>query len=147
MSIESDIADKIVLILTTDPSLSELKSVSFDKIKLAIGDFDEFELPAIQLWDNGQVPKHEKGRILVDWNLSLELIMKSDITGIVDQKGLFELRRKVQLALWNNPNLGIPGVVHLVYTGNVSDLHLLEPYYIARIDFAVKFYDNLTGSC
>lgn len=144
MSIESDIVDKIVDIVETVP---EVLYVSFDKIKLSTSDFAAHELPAVQIWDNGQIIQHERGRILVDWNLSLELIMKSDIQGVVSQKDLFELRRKLQLALWANPNLGIPGVVHLIYTGNISDLHLLEPFYIARIDFTVRYYDSLTGSC
>jgi hypothetical protein len=132
MSIESDIIDNYV---------------SFDKIKLATSDFGAHELPAVQIWDNGQIIAHERGRVRKDWTLSLELIMKSDIAGVVDQKGLFELRRTIEQALWAQPNLGIPGVVHLIYTGNISDLHLLEPYYIARIDFTVQYYDNLTGSC
>lgn len=144
MSIESDIIDKIVLIVDAVP---EINFISFDRIKLSTDDFQPHELPAVQIWDIGQVITHERGRIRVEWNLSLELIMKSEITGEVNQKSLFELRRKIQLALWENPNLGIPGVIHLVYTGNTSDLHLLEPYYIARIDFAVSFYDSLTGSC
>jgi hypothetical protein len=145
VSIESDIVDKIVAIVQAD--ISEVNYVSFDKIKLATDDFLPHELPAVQLWDNGQVITHERGRIRVEWNLSLELIMKSEFTGAVDQKGLFELRRKIQLALWAQPNLGIPRVIHMVYTSNTSDLHLLEPFYIARLDFAVMYYDNLTGSC
>ena len=145
MSIESDIVDKIKLVIQTE--VPEVVYVSFDKIKLAIGDFAAHELPAVQIWDNGQTPVHERGRILVDWNLSLELIMKSDIGGEVNQKDLLELRRKIQLALWEDPKLGIPQMVHLIYTGNTTDLHLLEPYYIARIDFVARYYDSLTGTC
>lgn len=144
MSIESDIVDKIVVIVSAVPGINY---ISFDKIKLATSDFQAHELPAAQIWDNGQLITHERGRVRKDWNLSLELIMKSDITGTVDQKMLFELRRTIEMALWAQPNLGIPGVIHLIYTGNISDLHLLEPFYIARIDFTVQFYDNLTGSC
>ncbi len=145
MSIESDIVDAIVSKIEAD--IPEVNYISFDQIKLATGDFAAHELPAVQIWDAGASVQHERGRILVDWNLALELVMKSEIEGLVDQKQLFELRRKIQLALWDNPNLGIPGVVHLLYTGNVSDLHLLDPFYIARIDFAVRYYDNLTGTC
>lgn len=145
MSIESDIVDAIVTKLET--AVPEVNYISFDKIKLATSDFAAHELPAVQIWDSGASIKHERGRILVDWNLALELIMKSEIQGLVDQKGLFELRRKIQLALWEKPNLGIPGVVHLIYNANVSDLHLLDPFYIARIDFAVRYYDSLTGTC
>ena len=145
MSIESDIVNAIVVIVDND--VTAINYVSFDKIKLATSDFAAHELPAVQIWDNGMIVTHQRGRVLKDWNLSLELIMKSDVTGEVDQKALFELRRTVELALWARPNLGIPGVVHMVYTGNITDLHLLQPYYIARIDFTVQFYDNLTGSC
>jgi len=144
MTIESDIIDKIVDICLAVPGINY---VSFDKIKLATGDFAAHEIPAIQIWDNGQAIFHERGRVKVEWNISLELIMKSDFSGVVDQKALMALRRTIALALWAKPNLGIPGVIHLVYTGNTSDLHLLEPFYVARIDFAVMFYDNLTGSC
>lgn len=144
MSIESDIADAIVAVVTT---VTEVKTINFDKIILATSDFRDHELPAVQLWDVFQSVEHQRGRILVSWSLSLELIMKSLTTGSVVQKDIWELRRKIQLALWANPNLGIPGVVHMVYTGNITDLHTVEPYYISRLDFDVLYYDNLTGSC
>ena len=145
MSIETDIVDSVVAILQA--GVPELNYISFDRIKLATSEFASHEMPAVQIWDTGATIKHERGRALVTWGMSLELIMKSEISGLVDQKGLFELRRKIQLALWEKPNLGVPGVIHLVYTANISDLHLLEPYYIARIDFSVMYYDQLTGSC
>lgn len=144
MSIESDIADAIVNIVTAIPAI---KTVNFDKVILATSDFRDHELPAVQLWDVFQSVEHQRGRILVNWSLSLELIMKSLTSGTVVQKDLWELRRTIQLALWANPNLGIPGVVHMVYTGNITDLHTVEPYYISRLDFDVQYYDNLTGAC
>lgn len=144
MSVESSIVDAIVAAVSAVPGIAY---VSFDKIKLSTNDFSPHELPAIQIWDNGMTVQHERGRALKDWSLSLEIIMRSEITGAVDQKALFEKRRTVEQALWLQPNLGIPGVVHLIYTGNTSDLHLLEPFYIARIDFVVRFYDSLTGTC
>ena len=77
----------------------------------------------------------------------LELIMKSTSLGVVDQKALWALRRKIELALWDKPNLEIPGVVHLVYRTNVTDLHLLAPFYVARMEIEVLFRRSLTGSC
>lgn len=145
MTIESDICDKIINLIQSD--VPEIKYISFDKIKLSTSDFRDFELPAVQIWDISQTAQHQRGRILVTWSISLEIIMKSNDTGTASQKDLWELRRKIQLALWKKPNLDIPGVVHLVYNSNITDLHLVEPYYIARLDFDVQFYDNLTGSC
>lgn len=144
MSIESTIADAVLAAVQTVP---EIQSSSFDRVLLATSDFRDHELPAAQLWDVAQSVQHERGRILVNWSMSLEIVMKTLQTGVVNQKDLWELRRKVQLALWSTPNLGIPGVVHMIYTGNITDLHSSEGYYIARIDFDVQYYDNLTGSC
>ena len=144
MSIESTIADAIVAVVEAVPGV---KSVNFDKVLLATSDFRDHELPAVQLWDVGQSIEHQRGRILVTWALSLEVIMKSLVAGSVVQKDLWEFRRTIQLALWAKPNLGIPGVVHLIYSGNITDLHSVEPYYITRLDFDVQYYDNLTGSC
>jgi len=144
MSIESLIADAVVAKVST---VAALKTVNFDKVLLATADFRDFELPAVQLWDVAQSVEHQRGRILVTWSLSLELVMKTTTAGAVVQKDLWELRRTVQRALWDQPNLGIPGVVHLIYTGNITDLHSIEPYYISRLDFDVQYYDDLTGSC
>jgi len=144
MTIENDIIDKIESIVT---GVAGVKSFHYETIKLATSDFSDHEIPAIQLWDVGQSVEHQRGRILVNWSLALEIVMKSLFTGEAKQKDLLELRRTIQLALWDKPNLQIPGVVHLVYNGNITDLHLLEPYFVARLDFDVVFYDNLTGSC
>jgi hypothetical protein len=144
VAIETDIMNAIVARVQT---VADVKTVNSDRIVLATSDFRDHELPAVQIWDVAQSMQHQRGRILVNWALSLELVMKSLESGAVDQSTLWTLRRDIQLALWNEPNLGIPGVVHMIYTGNVTDLHLIEPYYVARIDFDVQFYDNLTGSC
>jgi hypothetical protein len=144
MSIESTIADKIVQVVQT---VTEVKTVVYDRVLLASSDFRDHELPAVQLWDVAQTIEHQRGRILVNWSMSLELIMQSDTSGAVTQKSLWELRRKIQLALWSNPNLGIPRVVHLIYTGNITDLHTVEDHYISRLDFDVQYYDDLTGTC
>lgn len=144
-TMEAKIAQKIVEVIETE--LPEIKTINSDRIRLATSDFRDHELPAVQLWDVSQSIEHQRGRKLATWALSLEIIMKQLQSGLVNQEYIWELRRKVELALWSKPNLGIPGVVHLIYTGNITDLHTIEPYYIARIDFDVQFYDDLTGSC
>lgn len=144
VSIESQISDKLVAIIDAIP---EVKTVNFDEVKLAISEFRPHELPAVQFWDTGGTVEHERGRIIMNWGLSLEIVMRSKQTGVVNQKDLWDLRRAIQRAIWEQPNLGIPGVIHSVYTGTITDLHSVEPHYIARLDFDIRFYDDLTGSC
>ena len=144
-AIESTIADALVSKIST--GVPSLKVVNFDRVRLAVEDFQSHEIPAVQIYDVGQSITHVRGRKEVLWNLAIELVMRSSSSGNVDQKALWDLRRDIELTLWDEPNLGIKEVIHLVYTGNVTDLHLLDPYYIARMDFDVKFRDDLTGSC
>lgn len=143
--LEETISDALVSTLTTD--VPELTTVTFDRVKLAVDDFRDHELPAVQLWDLNQSIEHQRGFHQVAWGIALELVMKSTTTGTVDQKALWALRRKIELALWDKPNLEIPGVIHLLYRSNITDLHLLEPFYVARMEFEVLFRRKLTGSC
>lgn len=143
--IEEQVATKILDIIATD--VPEINYTSFEDIKVAIDDFREFELPAVQLWDVSQEITHERGYEKTLWTIVLELVMKSTSTNIVKQKDLWALRRKIGLALWDVPNLGIPGVIHLKYKNNLTDLHLLEPFYTARMEFEVIFRRQLTGTC
>lgn len=143
-AIESTIADTLVTKVST---VAALKVVNFDRVRLAIEDFMNHEIPAVQMYDVGQANTHVRGRKEVIWSIALEIIMKTSTAGNVDQKALWDLRRDIELAIWDQPNLGITEVIHLIYTGNITDIHLLDPYYIARMDFDVKFRDDLTGSC
>ncbi len=144
-AIESTIADALVAKISA--GVPALKVVNFDRVRLAVDDFRPHEIPAIQLYDVGQSIEHIRGQKEVTWSIALELIMRTSTAGTVDQKALWDLRRDIELVMWDEPNLGIPQVIHLIYTGNLTDLHLLDPYYIARMDFEVKFRDDLTGSC
>lgn len=145
MALEGTIADKIVSVLTTD--VAELNTVNFGTVYLSIGDLKEHEVPAVQLFDQFQTVTHQRGYEQVAWTIQLELIMKSLASGVVDQKSLWDLRHKIQIALWDKPNLEIPEVLHLRYNNNITDLHLLEPFYVARMEFDVLFRRPLTGSC
>ena len=61
------------------------KSVEYEKIKLLSTDFREHELPGIQFYDSGRSIAHVQGRIEVDWNITIEILMKRTSTDVVDQ--------------------------------------------------------------
>ncbi len=82
-------------------TVSRILIINTDRVLLATSDFRDHELPAVQIWDIAQSPEHQRGRILVTWSISVEIIMKSLEAGAVQQSDLWELRRKVQLA--NSP--------------------------------------------
>lgn len=128
-------------------NVAALKLKAFDKVRLAASDFQDHEIPACQLIDIGETIEHERGRAKKSWQIALELIMKPNEFGTVDQEDLWDLQYDVERALWADPNLNIPGVIHLRYIGSQTDLHILDPYYLARLDFEVIYYEALVSEC
>lgn len=137
---KSDIASAILERLN---AVSSLKSKTFDTVKLAATDFQDHELPAVQMIDLSESVEHEQRRAKKTWQIALEVILKPNEFGNKSQKDLWDLCYEVERALWQIPNLRLPGVIHLRYLGSQTDLHLLAPFYFARLDFEVIYYQPL----
>ena len=146
MSIKSDIAgaikSKLEELVPTD-----LKLVVFERVRLHSDDFSDHELPAVQLFDGSESVLHDRGRANKAWTIHLELLMKSSEKGKVVQTDLWDLQFLVERKLWERPNLGISGMQHLRYLGSVTDLHMMEPIYMCRMDFEALYFQPLTASC
>lgn len=143
-SLKSKIASRLVEILN---SMNQFKYVSFDKVKLYVSDFNESEIPAAQFIDVTELITHERTRTLNTWNISLEIVHKSSENGYITQQDMWNLEYQIKRKIWQEPNLNIPGVIHCRYTSNSTDLHLLEPFYLLRMDFDVLYYEHLTLDC
>lgn len=143
-SMKSRIAQRIVEVLQ---GVRDVQTVIFDKVKVLASDFDDTSLPVIQLIDVSQSGVHEQGRVKYTWTIALELAMKQSVDRSVNQQDLWNLEYQVKRKLWKNPNLKIPGVIDIKFVGSETDLHLLEPYYFARIFFEVTFYEAIVRDC
>lgn len=142
---KSKIADALLARLATVPGL---RSFDFDKVRLLSHDFNDLEIPAVQLIDIGESGVHEHSRLKKNWRVSLELVLKEDEHKKVNQQDLWNFGYKIERILWAEPvNLGIPGVIQLTYIGSATDLHLVRPYYISKLDFDVVYYEDLVKEC
>lgn len=149
-SMKTKIAREILAICATIPVV---KYTAFDKVKLLAADFLETEIPAIQLIDVNMTSVHEMSRAKKTWQIALELLMKGNESGSVSQSDLWNLEYEVLRKLWAHP--GLPGVksgsggkvIQMNFLGSQTDLHLLEPYYFARLDFEVLFYEAMVTDC
>jgi len=147
MSKKSDILTKIVDVLSEMIATGDIKTVNYQRVRPVFSDFDDWELPAIQLIDQGELVEHEQGRAKKTWDLILEIILKSSEAGEVNQQSLFDLQNKVERKLWEKPNLLIKGVIDLKYLGSSTDLHMVLPHFYCRLDFQVRYYDPLVSDC
>ena len=122
--------------------------VYFDKVKLVASDLQDTDLPYCQIIDLGETPFHEMRRVKKQWNLLIEIIIGPETSGDPpNQEDLWDLMEKAERTLWGVPNLGIPGVIHMIMVGTSTDLHMMEPYYVGRIELYVEYYQPLVDVC
>lgn len=143
-STKSLIAKALVKLIESIPVF---QYVSFDRVKLYTSDFKENEIPAAQFIDITESVTHERSRVLRRWSISLEIVNKATENEFINQEDMWNLEYQVSRKIWENPNLNIPGVIHCQYTSNSTDLHLLEPFYLLRLDFDVLYYESLVTDC
>ncbi len=141
MSLKAQIAVKLVEQLQT---ITELKYVSFDRIRLSSHDFKDFELPAVQLYDVASPGVHQHRCLEVSWQVSLELIMRSNELGAVTQSIMWDMMEQIETVIWAKPKLDLSFTLGSQYIGWVTDLHMNDQQlYFARLDFAIPFHQML----
>ena len=150
-SLESSILAALQTILE---ELPWQKSVEYEKIKLLSVDFREHELPGIQFYDSGRQISHVQGRIEVDWNITIEILMKRTSTDIVDQGVLLDRTEEIERKIGENVTLrldtndaSIGNVVHVKYLNAITDLHTVDPFFISLMNFSVNYFKPYTGEC
>ncbi len=128
-------------------TVTDFKLVEFDRVRLTSGEFQEWEVPACQLIDLNETNSHERGRARKLWQISVEIVMGPLSSSTPVQTDLWDLMEKTEQAIFEEPNLGIPGVLHVILLGSSTDTHLMEPWYLGRLDIQVDYLQSLTGSC
>lgn len=135
--------------------LTWVNSVEFEKIKLISTDFREHELPAIQFYDSGKtVIKHEHQRVSLEWQVTIELVMKTMADDVVNQGVLLDRIEEIERKIGANVQLDLGTVgssvgqmVHVKYLNAITDLHTLPPFFSAVMNFSVAYYKPFTGVC
>lgn len=143
-NIDSAILDAIENSLKT---ISWAKQVETEDIKVAF-DADDFEVPLIQVFGNGQLNQIERnGRNKVRWSIIVELVLKEDRNNTYNQRDLLNKRQEIEQAIGANVRLGIPEVINVLYLSNADDIGLVRPYFVTQLEFSVEYYKQYTGFC
>ncbi len=143
-SLRAQIAEKIITVINAS---GYFKWASHETIKMLASDFQEYELPALQLIDLGDDSVHERTRAKKTWNLTLEIVIGPKTNYVPKQTDLWDLLEITEQALFYDPKLGIDEVIHMKLLGSTTDLHILQPLYTARIDLQVDYYQALVRPC
>jgi hypothetical protein len=141
---------------TAISSLTWVKLCEYERVRLFSSEFMDHELPAVQIYDIGEQSVNQQGRDIITWSLAVELVMKKNVDGLVNQGELFQRRLEIKQAIGADPTLGLqsPGVpasegsmIHVRYAGGMTDLHVLDQHYLARLEFQVMFEEPFSSAC
>lgn len=144
MILDSQILQHIETRLRTIPWVSH---VEWKRLRLTTTDFREHEVPLIQFYDNGQVITHEQGRLRVEWNISVEVVLRTTAENEVDVVELLDKRQDVEQCLGAQETSALPGLLHLRYTGNEPDYLSILPFFVTRLDFQALYYKAYSRPC
>lgn len=146
-TLQSNIADAIKTRLST---ISDFKYVAFDKVRLKYDEFRNNEFPAVQCYGTTESVSHITGRAQVEWDINIELLMKSLSTGKVTQRDLWDLKDKVLKVLFDDPQLGLKDFMQEIrWVGGFTDLNFANTSDIIShtINLKAIFYTQLVGTC
>lgn len=143
MSKRREIFDAIKTQLTT--ALTWAKVVDWEKIRILSADFGEHEIPCVQFYALPTDYRPQQGRNQATMLISVEVVLKSSVEGVVDQRDMFDRMDDVALAFGQNPNLGIQGVIHTRLLKDFTDPHTIQPHFIGILNFEVVYMTTYTG--
>ena len=143
--ISQALQNRVELVSKANGYSQDIKTVTWEKVRLNIQDYEDRELPAVQIIGTLKNFNHEMSRSKSVWYPVLEVCLRTTQTiGIVDQGILFDLTEDVIRAVMAEPKLGLPWVVMTRLVDELSGLHLQEPNYIATIGLEVMYYEPIT---
>ena len=146
MTIESDIFTNLKSILETD--LTWVKQVESETPYVAVSDLVNNQIPLVQFyWDKPSVQQQQRGLTTTTAPLVIEIIAKDTKLNDMTQTKLFQYRDDVLTAIGSNVNLStVPGFIQFAYTGRTYDVHTMQDWFVARLNFNALFQESF-GAC
>lgn len=129
--------------------------IAFEEVRLTSSEFKDHEIPAIQVYDIGDTATEQiQGRTENDFEIAIEIVMKRSSSDYIGQGDLFDRRLEVKRKLGEDPTLGLQNLdpsqgrfKHIKYNRCITDLHILKPYYVARLEFSALFEEPFSTEC
>lgn len=128
-------------------TLPWVKKVETEEIKLGFSEMGDHEVPFIQIYDNGQVFEHQRGEILTRWQVAVELVLKSSFAETVNMRTLLDKRQELEQCIGSNVNLGVQGVINVLYLSNTPDIQVVKPFYVTTLLFEVVYRKRYVSDC
>lgn len=137
-SFERQVFESLKSILAA--GLTWARSCDFEIVKLAISEFKDTELPAVQFWLDEEpfdVTK-QRGHAQVDIRITIEIVMKPTAAEPLTQGDFLDRLSDVREVLSDNVTLNINGKMQQVVPVRAArDYVTQEPYMVGQLQISV----------
>lgn len=120
-------------------TLSWVKTVEFEHVKLGIEEWTDDKLPVVQFWFNDEQFQHHKYLLDVNLGITIEIVLKPLAGAPLSQVDLLDRMRDIRELMGANPRLGIPGdgMLHVMLQSAVRDYTTQPPHLIGQVNIRV----------
>ena len=133
--------------------LTFLRKVEYERVRATLAEFQNHEIPGVQIYDLSENYTHSQQRVRTDWNIVVEYYQKANPDGSHDQGLLMDRKFEIERKIGDNIKLNITSVpddgriFHVKYVSSQTNLFLVNGMSIAQMQFAILFEKPFTGTC
>lgn len=122
--------------------LSWARYVEYEVVKLAVSEFNDAQLPAVQFWFDEEpfTLQKQRGHATADIRITIEMIMKPTAAAPLTQGDLLDRLRDVRELLGANLQLNIADgqIFHVIPVRAARDFVTQPPYMIGHLQINVQ---------
>lgn len=143
--IAQKLVERIELVKKANGYSQDVVTANFDKVKINIADYDDWELPAVQVIDLTKTFQHEMSRSRSTWFVAIEVCLRTtEEIGVAEQGTLWTLQNDIMRSIMAKPQLDLDYLIHVRMIDEATDLHMLEPNYVGTIGLEIQYYEPIT---
>ena len=150
----ASIENKILAAMKTKlEELSFLNYVEYSRIRANLAEFMPHELPAVQIYDNGEVYRHQRTYVETNWDVIVEFIQATEPDGSHNAETLYDRKFEIERKIGDNIKLDIPAsstdgaMIEVQYIDSVTNLFMVNGMSIAQLRFRPLFNKPYSGIC
>lgn len=120
------------------------KVIEYEKVRLAVSEFNDTQLPAVQFWFDEEPfivggQNVQRGHAMADIRITIEIVLKPTAAEPLNQGDLLDRLRDVREVLGNNLQLNIQSqMFHVLPVRATRDFVTQLPYIIGQLQISVQ---------
>jgi hypothetical protein len=133
--------------------LAFLNYVEYERIRSNLSEFQPHEMPGVQIFDDGELYRHQRLLVETQWSVIVELFQAANPDGSHNAALLYDRKYEIERKIGENLKLNIPAVaddgslIEVQYVDSTTNLFMVNGISIAQLRFKPLFLKPYSGVC